>query len=76
MIDTASAGDGMTDLVCIWRGRVELVEIKDGEKSASRRKLTPAQVLLHGEALQRGYKMHVVESVEQALAVFGARVAV
>ena len=54
---------------------MELVEIKDGEKSASRRKLTPAQVLLHSEALQRGYKMHVVESVGQALAVFGARVA-
>lgn len=53
---------------------MELVEIKDGNKSASRRKLTPAQILLHGEALQRGYRVHVVESVDQALAVFGARV--
>jgi len=45
------------DLLVGFRGRCLLLECKDGAKSASRRKLTPAQVKFH--ASWRGHKATV-----------------
>ena len=62
-----TVGGGVPDL--LWwhpRSGYVLAEVKDGAKSASRRKLTPDQVEWH--AAWRG-PVHVVESVEQAIAV-------
>ena len=62
---TSSAGDGFPDLVVQHRrpqnGRIEtlLVEVKDGTKSPSRRKLTPEQERFHAV-----FNCHIVESVK------------
>lgn len=47
VFDASGAGGGFPDLVVGWQGRNYLIEVKDGEKSPSRRKLTPAQEKLH-----------------------------
>lgn len=70
--DTSAAGSGLPDLLCAFRGVLYLLEIKDGSKSPSRRKLTGPQVRVHAMLAQHGVRVHVVESVAAALAVFGA----
>lgn len=71
VIDCSHVGSGFPDLLCAYRGRWTLIEIKDGAKSPSRRKLTPAQTIFHAEALAKGCKVHVVENVEQAVRLVG-----
>ena len=62
---TSSAGGGFPDLVVQYRypqdGKLDtmLVEVKDGSKSPSRRRLTPEQERFHAEFI-----CHVVESVK------------
>jgi hypothetical protein len=41
-------GEGCPDLLCGFRGRNVLLEVKDGELPPSRRGLTPDQVGWHG----------------------------
>lgn len=62
----AAIGKGCPDLLVGWRGENLLVEIKNGDKSPSKKKLNKGQVEWHAE--WRG-EVVVVESVEQALAV-------
>lgn len=64
-------GDGCPDLLVGYRGVNLLLEVKDGEKSASRRALTPEQVRWHGEWW--GQKA-VVCSLDEALQAIGATV--
>lgn len=70
--DTASFGMPL-DLLVFWRGQTLLVEIKDGSKPPSRRKLTTDEIRLHEDAASRGVKIHIVETVEQAYALLGTR---
>jgi hypothetical protein len=63
---THTVGQGFPDLVVAFNGRTFLLEIKDGAKPPSARKLTPDQEKFH--AAWTG-EIHVVESIEQALAV-------
>jgi hypothetical protein len=72
VIDCSHVGQGFPDLLIAYRGRWVLLEVKDGEKSPSRRKLTPAQTIFHAEALAKGCKVHVVESVDDAIRVVGS----
>lgn len=62
----ASTGKGCPDLLVGFRGVNWLLEIKDGQKVKSARKLTDDQVVWH--QTWRG-RVYVVESVEQALEV-------
>lgn len=73
VLDTSVSGDGFCDIVTAQRGAWRLIEIKDGEKSPSRRKLTIAQVRAHELARIHGCTIHVVTSVAEALALHGAR---
>jgi hypothetical protein len=66
VIPTHTVGQGMPDLVVAYGGRTFLLEIKDGTKPPSARKLTPAQEEFH--AAWTG-EIHVVDSIEQAIAV-------
>lgn len=60
-------GEGCPDLLCAVAGdQTFLIEVKDGSKPPSDQKLTKDQVVWH--ARWRG-RVHVVNSVEQALAV-------
>jgi hypothetical protein len=67
-----AVGRGFPDLVVGYRGRGKpetfLLEVKDGDKPPSARKLTPAQVVWHGE--WRGH-VAVVCNLAEALAAVG-----
>ena len=63
-----TVGGGVPDLLVGHRGRNYLIEIKDGAKSPSARRLTPDQVAWH-EAW-RG-DVRVVTGVVEALAAIG-----
>lgn len=63
--DTSGVGGGFPDLVVGYRGRNLIVEVKDGSKPPSKRKLTPDQVDF--VAAWRGHWMQV-RSVDEAIA--------
>lgn len=65
----AGVGKGCPDLVVGFRSVNYLMEIKDGAKVPSARKLTPDEAEWHD--LWRG-EVYVVKSVTQALIVIGA----
>ena len=44
---TSMVGKGFVDIVCGFRGRNYLIELKDGNKSASRKQLTPDEKTFH-----------------------------
>lgn len=46
-VSTASVGGGFGDIVCGYRGLNVLLELKDGDKPASERKLTAAEQAFH-----------------------------
>lgn len=58
-------GEGFPDLLVSFRGLLTLIEVKDGSKPPSARKLTPAQVKWHAEW---GEDVRVVKSIEEAIA--------
>ena len=62
----ASVGGGCPDLLVGIRKVTTVMEVKDGAKPPSKRKLTEPEQDWHDE--WRGSK-HIVESIEQALAV-------
>jgi hypothetical protein len=60
-------GSGCPDLLC-WNGeRFVMVEVKDGAKPPSARKLTPEQEAWH--AAHEGAPVYVVSSVGEAIEV-------
>ena len=67
---THRIGEGFPDVCVGWRGRNILMEIKDGSKPPSARKLTSSEAEWHS-----GWKGQVVivESVDDALIVLGIR---
>ena len=67
-------GEGCPDTLVGFRGDDFLIEIKDGNKIPSARKLTKHQVKFHAE--WRGSPVHVVKNVDEALAVLGIMPAV
>ena len=60
----SSVGEGCPDLLVGYRGVNYLLEVKDGSKPPSHRKLTPDQISWHGR--WRG-KVSVVGSVDEAI---------
>lgn len=65
----AAVGGGVPDLLVWHRAtrRVLLVEVKDGRKPPSERRLTPDQVRWHAE--WQGAPLHVVERAEDVPAL-------
>lgn len=65
--DMSGLGSGAPDLLACRGGVWRPIEIKDGNKSLSERKLTPDQVKWHSDALvQGGGRVAIVTSVEEA----------
>ena len=65
----AAVGKGVPDLLVGHRGRTILIEVKDGKKSPSERRLTEDQVKWHGS--WRGGPVAIVTDVEGALRAIG-----
>jgi len=63
-------GDGVPDLLVGYKGYTLLLEVKDGDKSPSDRKLTKAEQKFFDE--WTGGLLAIVESVEDALAILKA----
>ena len=61
----AAVGNGVPDLLVGFRGRLLLLEVKDGSKAPSRRRLTPAQEVWH--LAWRDVPLHVVQTPEEAI---------
>lgn len=68
VLSLAEIGKGCPDLLIFHRGSLLLVEIKDGRKPPSQRKLTPDQQKFH--ALWSG-AIKVVTSVDEAIEAVG-----
>lgn len=62
-------GNGFPDLAVGYRGRIVLLEVKDGRKVPSARKLNENEVKFHQQ--WAGLPVYVVECVEDALAAVG-----
>jgi hypothetical protein len=60
-----SQGDGIPDLLVGYRGYTILMEVKDGQKVPSARKLTPAEQKFFDD--WQGGMLVIVNSVEEAL---------
>lgn len=60
VISTAQLGNGFPDLVAMKAGRVVFVEVKDGARVPSERKLKPVQVEAHKLFERYGVHVHVV----------------
>lgn len=67
VVDCAHVGRGFPDIVVGFRGHWILIEIKDGEKSPSRRRLRATQEIFQAEAGRNGCRVHVVTSVAGAI---------
>lgn len=65
---------GALDLLVGHRGVLRIIEVKDGNKSASRRKLTPAELETIRLFEAVGCPVHVVSSVDEALRAIGVGV--
>jgi hypothetical protein len=68
-VRTISQGDGLPDLLVGFAGETILMEVKDGDKVASARKLTTAEAKFFNE--WTGGKLVIVTSVDDALACVG-----
>jgi Holliday junction resolvase len=65
----AATGKGVPDLLCQYKGTFYLIEVKDGQKTPSQRRLTPDQVKWHEE--WKCAFLGVVESPDEALRFIG-----
>ena len=63
--DLSSVGGGCPDLAVGWRGKLVMLEVKDGSKAPSARVLTPAQVEWHER--WQGMPVRVVMSPAEAI---------
>jgi hypothetical protein len=63
VFDASAYGSGFPDAAVSFGGRTWLIEIKDGAKYPSQRKLTEAQVKFHAEWQA---PIAIIETVEQA----------
>ena len=69
VLSLAALGKGVPDLLCAFHGKLVLVEIKDGAKIPSARKLTPDQEKFHKAWSE--VPLHVVTSPWDALKALG-----
>lgn len=65
--DLSRVGEGCPDLLCGHRGRWIVIEVKDGKKCPSERRLTPDQERWHGLAQELGLPCFVVTDINSAI---------
>lgn len=67
VVDTSRVHGGFPDLLAIRRGQMELIEVKDGAKSASRRQLTDEEAKFHQALAAAGVTVKVIASIDEAV---------
>jgi Holliday junction resolvase len=67
VLDLSRVGEGCPDVLAGRHGRLELIEIKDGAKPPSARKLTTDEAALHQACLKAGVTVRIVTSIEEAV---------
>ena len=67
VLDLSGVGEGAPDLCVGFRGKTYLIEIKNSALPPSKRRLTGPQQRFH--SWWRGSTIHIVESVNAALAL-------
>ena len=65
----AAVGQGVPDLLVGFQGKTLLMEVKDGQKPPSHRRLTEHQITWHGA--WRGGPVAIVDGVDAALRALG-----
>lgn len=65
----AGVGKGVPDLLVGFQGKTLLMEVKDGKKTPSERRLTEDQVRWHGA--WNGGPLAIVDGVDAALRMLG-----
>jgi hypothetical protein len=73
VFDLSASGDGVPDLLCGFRGRLELLEVKNPDGRGNR--LTIPQVRFHEKMRNAGIPIRIVSNIPEALKVFSARIA-
>lgn len=73
VIDLSGYGDGVGDLLCVFRGKLDLLEVKSESARKGDKALTLPQIRVRDILRRHGGTMHVVRTVPEALAIFGAR---
>lgn len=71
--DTSHIGGGFPDCMLAYGGRLYLAEIKDGSKPPSAQRLTPAQEVFHRQHEAHGVRVATIRTIDDALALIGAR---
>ena len=66
----AAVGKGVPDLLVGYQGKTLLLEVKDGRRPPSEKRLTEDQLVWHGA--WRGGPLAVVDGVDAALRALGA----
>jgi hypothetical protein len=66
-----TVGGGCPDLLVAYRGKWAVLEIKDGSKPPSQRKLTADELEWHGKA-SRHAPVFIAETIDDALHAIGA----
>ncbi len=67
----ASVGGGVPDLLVAFRGGWYVLEVKDGSKPPSKRRLTPAEAEWHMQ-FNDAAPVWIVNTVDEALEAIGA----
>ena len=69
VIDLSGTGGGVMDLLVIYRSRVLMVEVKNPAKPKADQALTPAQIRVHAEIGGAGGEVHIVRTIDEAIAL-------
>lgn len=69
VIDLSGVGGGVMDLLVIFRGRVLMIEVKNPAKPKADQSLTPAQIRVHAEIGRAGAEVHIVRTIDEAIAL-------
>lgn len=72
VIDLSASGGGVMDLIVCYRRRTHMVEIKNPAKPKAGQCLTPAQIKLHRAIGDAGCEVHVIRTIDEAIALVTA----
>jgi len=67
--DTSGTGAGFPDLLAGKAGRLVMIEVKDGAKPPSARRLTQDEALFHAKFAGAGVTVAILSSAEEAVAL-------